>query len=126
MGGRQLWTAAPLQGPGIIVQPTSVYATGRLLNVRTTFVNQGPVPIMVNRDAVQLVLPDGRMVARAAGTYTQHAPYLILPGASRPVWVDFRAEGWSWHDLPGAQVNWSPAVSVNGQPVAMPPMPLSR
>ena len=124
-GGRIPWRAAPIQGSGIMVTPTETYVQGHLLNVRTTFMNQGPLPITVNRDAVQLIMPDGRVVARSSGTYTQHTPYVIMPGMSHAVWVDFRAEGWRWQELPGAQVNWGPAVSVNGQPVAIGPMALA-
>ena len=47
----------------------------------------------VDRDGFALRLPDGRVLRRAVGTFTQHTPYTIPPGGGHEVFVDFRDPG---------------------------------
>lgn len=47
----------------------------------------------VDRDGFALRLPDGRVLRRAVGVFTQHAPYVLPPGAGHEVHVDFRDPG---------------------------------
>ena len=49
--------------------------------------------MIVDRDGFALRLPDGRVLRRAVGTFTQHTPYNIAPGAGHEVFVDFRDPG---------------------------------
>jgi hypothetical protein len=121
-GGKVYWNAQPVAVQGLVVQPFEVYARGRLLNVRTNVSNQGSLPVVIDRDAVTLILPNGRMISRSQGTFTQHTPYVLAPGATHPVFVDFRSEDFNWRDFPEAQVNWQSAVTVNGMPIAIAPM----
>ncbi|MDB4970400.1 MAG: hypothetical protein JWN44_6089 [Myxococcales bacterium] len=49
--------------------------------------------MIVDRDGFALRLPDGRVLRRAVGTFTQHTPYNIPPGGGHEVFVDFRDPG---------------------------------
>src|SRR4051812_32535533 len=84
-GARSYWAAQPIAVQGLVIQPFEVYARGRLLNVRANLTNQGSLPVIVDRDAVTLVLPNGRVISRSQGTFTQHSPYVVPPGATHPV-----------------------------------------
>ncbi|HEY2366113.1 MAG TPA: hypothetical protein VGH87_07005 [Polyangiaceae bacterium] len=118
-GGKHFWAAQPVSGP-VTVQPEEVWAHGGKLWVRVVLVNGTAAPIVVDRDQMVARLPNGAIVHRAQGTYTQHTPYEIPPGASHPVYVEFPAEGWDWRDVPGAQIDFSAAVTSNGQPMPVP------
>jgi hypothetical protein len=123
---RTHWHAQPVAAQGLAIRPFQVYGKGALLFVRTLVTNQGPAPVVVDRDTLSLTLPNGQVVGRSQGTFTQHTPYTILPRATRPVYVDFRAEGFDWHSFPEARVNWQSAVTVNGTPIALPPMTIHQ
>jgi hypothetical protein len=121
--GRFYWNATVAQAPTVVVQPTSVYVSGPRLYIRATVLNRGPAPITVNRDAVALALPDGRILGRSVGVWTRHDAYVVLPGAARDVHVDFFENGFTWDQIPGAHVIWSSAIAqVGGGPIAVPPM----
>jgi hypothetical protein len=49
--------------------------------------------MLVDRDGFALRLPDGRVLSRAQGTFTQHTPYNLPPGGGHEVFVDFRDPG---------------------------------
>lgn len=52
--------------------------------------------MLVDRDGFALRLPDGRVLRRASGVFTQHVPYNLPPGGGHEVFVDFRDPG---HDM---------------------------
>lgn len=115
------WLAQPVVAGGIQIQANDAYSDNRRLYVRAMVFNNGPVPIQVNRDAVVAMLPDGRPVARGSGMTSTHQIYTIMPGQSHAAFVDFPGEGFNWRDMPGAQVNWSNAITINGSPIQLPP-----
>jgi len=124
-GGRQYWHAQPVTSPTIRILPKKVSVWGKLLYVETDLFNYSGVPITVYRDQITLVLPNGAVVGRSQGTFTQHKGYVVPPGGSHAVHVDFKAEGFKWSDVSIAQVNFAPGVMIDGQPVALPMMPVS-
>ena len=124
-GGKEYWAAQPTMGP-ISIQPEQVWVHGSKLWVRTNVVNGTDQPIMINRDLIIARLPSGAVVHRASGSATIHAPYVVPPGASHQVYVEFLGEGFDWHDVPGAQIDFSPGVTVNGQPVQVPPLAVAN
>ena len=119
--GHQAWLAQPVVAGGIQIQAADAYSDGHRLHVRAMVFNNGPVPIQVNRDAVVAILPDGRSIPRGQGMTSTHTIYTIMPGLSHEAFVDFPAQGFAWRDLPGAQVNWSNGITINGMPVQLPP-----
>lgn len=124
-GGKHFWLAQAQPGP-ITIQPQEVWAHGHKLWVRASVVNGTAQPILVDRDQIIARLPNGAVVHRAMGTYTQHAPYMIPPGGGHEVYVEFAEEGFDWHDVPTAQIDFSPGVLVNGQPVTVPPLAVTN
>ena len=52
--------------------------------------------MIVDRDGFALRLPDGRVLRRASGVFTNHVPYQLPPGGGHEVFVDFRDPG---HDM---------------------------
>jgi hypothetical protein len=124
-GGKRVWAVQPVTGP-VTIQPEEVWVRGGKLWVRVVVVNNTGAPIVVDRDQIVAHLPNGAVVRRAEGTYTQHMPYVIPPGAGHPVYVEFYGEGFNWRDVPNAQVDFSPGVTTNGQPVAVPPLTVAN
>lgn len=124
-GGKQVWFARPVMTPGVRIEPTQVVARGPLLYVETNVYNQSGVPVTVNRDAVALVLPNGAVLGRSQGTFSQHKGYVIPPGGMHAVHVDFRAEGFKWRDVPSASVDFGRGMFIDGSPIALPLMPVS-
>ena len=124
-GKKQIWSAQTVVTPTLRIQPLEVSISKSLLYVQTSFVNTGPVPISVDRDRVTVTLPDGRTITRSQGTTTQHAPYFIPPNGEHKVYVDFKAEGFQWKDVPDAQVNWTGAVMIDGRLIDVPPTHVS-
>jgi len=125
-GGKHYWQAQPAQGGPITIQPEQIWVAHGKLWVRTNVVNGTGQPIMINRDAIVARLPNGAVVHRAAGSATIHAPYLIPPGGAHAVYVEFYADGLDWQTVPNAQVDFSPGLTVNGQPMAVPPLMVSQ
>ncbi len=125
-GGKHMWVAqAPAGGP-VVIQPEEVWAHGGKLWVRTNVVNSTNQLLTIDRDLIIARLGNGAVLHRAQGTYTQHMPYAIPPGAGHAVWVEFVGEGFDWRDVPSAQIDFSPATTLNGQPVAVPPLGVSQ
>jgi hypothetical protein len=124
-GGKQYWHAQPVLTPGVRIEPKKVMVWGKLLYVETDLFNYSSVPVIVHRDQVVLVLPNGAVIGRSQGTFTQHKGYVVPPGGMHAVHVDFKAEGFKWSDVQSAQVNFGPAVFVDGQPLMLPTMPVS-
>jgi hypothetical protein len=126
-GGKQYWHAQSVVAPGAVrILPTKVTVWGKLLYVDTQVVNDSGAPITVDRDQVTLVLPNGMTLARSEGTFTQHKGYVVMPGQSHPVNVDFKADGWKWSEIGNASVAFGNAVQVDGKPIALPLMPVSK
>lgn len=116
------WLARPVYTSRVSIEPLRVNINSSRLWVRTRVTNHGSVPLLVDRDAVTAVLPNGNAVTRASGVFTRHQAYVIPPGASRNVYVDFREAGFRWEALPGARVDFSRAVRTFDGPVSVPPM----
>lgn len=125
-GGKQYWHAQPVNTAGIRILPQKVTVWGKLLYVDTEIWNDSAVPVMVDRDRVTLVLPNGSSVGRSQGTWTQHKGYVLPPGGRRAVNVDFKADGFKWSEVGNAQVEFSQAVLIEGNPVMLPRMPVSK
>jgi hypothetical protein len=119
------WTAQPVTTSELRIMPAGISSRGDRLYVQTTFTNTGTETVTVDRDGVTLRLPDGHVVPRSIGTFTQHKPYVIGPGGSHAVYVDFKIDGQDWNQIPSAEVDWSKAVFIGDRPVAVPPTPLS-
>ena len=124
-GGKRYWVAQAAPGP-ITIQPEQVWVAHGKLWVRTNVVNGTNQPIMINRDSIVARLPNGAVVPRAAGSATIHAPYLIPPGASHAVYVEFYGGELDWDTVPTAQIDFSSGVTMNGQPIAVPPLTVSK
>ena len=90
-GGKHFWAAQPVNGP-VSIQPEEVWVHHSKLWVRTNVVNGTDQPIMIDRDQIVARLPNGAMVHRASGSATVHAPYVVPPGASHAVYVEFFGE----------------------------------
>jgi len=116
-GGKTYMRAQTVQSAGVLVQPTDVWIGGHKLWVRVDLANQGPAPLIVNRDAIVARLPNGQTVPRAVGRTTVHNEYMIPPGASHAVWVEFEEAGFDWHAVPQVTIDFTPAVMRAGQPV---------
>lgn len=106
------------------MQPIQAWVGGSKLWVRTTVLNGSPEPIVVLRDAVVCTLPNGQQVGRASGSTSVHTPYVLPPGGAHAVYVEFEGEGFDFHAVPQVTVDFSKAITTNGQPVAVSPMVL--
>jgi hypothetical protein len=90
-GVRRRLYAQPAQLPGgVFVKINEAYVAGERLYVKTWMMNTTAAPMTIDRDGMALRLPDGRVLPRAEGTFTQHKPYNLAPGAGRDVHVDFK------------------------------------
>lgn len=126
-GGKQYWHSQSVVAPGAVrILPTKVTVWGKLLYIDTQVVNDSTVPITVDRDQVTLVLPNGMTLGRSQGTFTQHKGYVVMPGQSHPVNVDFKADGFKWADVGNASVNFGNAVQMDGKALALPLLPVSK
>lgn len=123
-GGRgRDWNAQPMNSNGIEVVPIRVWVASGKLWFRTEVRNTGPAPIMVDRDAITLALPTGEVLRRSQSSFGGvHTPYMIPPGGSHAVYVEFLQGATHWRDVPQAQLNLTGAITVNGQPIAVPPL----
>jgi hypothetical protein len=113
-GGKQAWSVASAQSAGVTIEPLDGFVRGGKLWIRTNVVNGGSVPIIVDRDAVRCVLPNGMAIARASGSATVHTPYAILPGGMHAVYVEFEGD---FLGVPSATIDFSQAITANGQPM---------
>lgn len=121
----QSWTAAQITSPEVRITPGEISVSRDRLYVKTTLVNTSDKPLTVERDGIQLKLPDGRTLRRSTGMTSTHKPYIVQPGATQNVWVDFLAEGFEWNQYQSATVDFSEAIHAGATPVAVPPLVLS-
>jgi hypothetical protein len=115
---QMIWHGQPVSSPVVRIQPTSVIAESDRLWVQTIVYNVGTETVWVERDAITLTLADGQTLPVRG----HHTGYTLAPHASHKVYVDFESEEFDWRKLPSAQVNWTGAVSIQGQIVGLPPM----
>ena len=125
-GHKEYLHAQTVTSPDVVVTPIEIWIGGKKLWVRFSVQNNSKGILVVNRDAMTAHLANGQTVNRASGTYTQHGPTMIAPGSFHPVYVEFQEEGFSWHDVGGAQIDLTNAVMRDGQPVAVPPLVVVR
>ena len=107
---------------GVRVSPSEVFSNSAILVVKVNVLNDAGAPIVLDTDAIRLILADGRVLSpssHASGAKT------IASRASELVRVDFRSEGFRWKDVTHAQLNVGGAVLVRGAPAAIPPMDLT-
>lgn len=78
---------------GVQVVFQEAFARDDIFVVHMAVTNLSQAFLIVNRDGFALRLPDGRVLPRAIGTFTQHTPYTIPPGGAHQVNVDFRDSG---------------------------------
>ena len=72
--------------------------------VKMFVTNLSQALLNVDRDGFALRLPDGRVLPRAVGVFTQHQPYLIPPGGMHQVNVDFRDAPRDMRQITGASL----------------------
>jgi hypothetical protein len=95
--------APPTRLPGgVFVKVNEAFVRGERLYVKTWMMNETQGPVTIDRDGMALRLPDGRVLPRAEGTFTQHKPYSLAPGAGRDVHVDFKDEANEFEGITGA------------------------
>ena len=112
---------APTQGITVTVQ--EIRQRGERLFFRTNFINQNPSPIVINRDLIQIVLPDGRRLGRSSGRMEIRGSYVVPTGQSHAVNFDFQSNGaFNWSQWSPLTIEWGTAVTVNNQPIALPPL----
>ena len=121
-GHKEYLHAQAVTSPDITVTPLEIWIGGKKLWVRLNVANNSKGTVIVNRDAVTAHLANGQTVARASGTYTQHEPYVIMPGSFHPVYVEFSEQGFNWHAVGAVQIDFTNAIMKDGQPVAVPPV----
>ena len=121
-GHKEYLHAQTVTSPEVVVTPIEIWIGGKKLWVRVNVQNNTKGTLVVNRDAMTAHLASGQTVNRASGTYTQHGPTMIPAGSFHPVYVEFQEEGFSWHDVGGAQIDFTNAIMKDGQPVAVPPL----
>jgi hypothetical protein len=116
-GARQAWAMTQAQSGGVTVIPIDASAHGGKLWVRTNVINGTSAPIVVVRDGVRCVLPDGSVIGRASGKTSLHQPYVIEPGGAHPVYVEFEGD---FRAVPSVNVDFSQAITSSGQAIGAP------
>jgi hypothetical protein len=89
---------------GAQVNFQDAWVTHEIFKVKLWVQNMSEAMMMVDRDGFALRLPDGNVLRRAVGVFTNHAPYAIPPGAGHEVWVDFRAPGQDMRNINAASL----------------------
>jgi hypothetical protein len=112
---RTLYAPSARLAGGIEVYPYDIQIQGSRIYFHTHVANQSGHAILLSRDGWSLRLRSGRVLKRAVGVTTQHAPYVIHPGEFRRVFVDFRSSGDLVREADGA------ALIVGG--ISFPPDP---
>jgi hypothetical protein len=125
-GGKVVLRAQPVDSAEVHVIPLEVYLSGKKLWVRINVQNTSQGTLIIQRDAMLAHLPNGQTLTRAMGSWGLHEPYVLPPGAMHPVYVEFEAQGFKWQDMPGAQIDFANGVTLNGQPIVVPPFTVSR
>ncbi len=121
-GGKEYWHAQAVTSPDVTVTPTQIWVGGKKLWVRLNVQNGSKGTLIVNRDAIVAHTATGQTVGRASGAYTQHEPYVIMPGSFHPVYVEFEEQGFNWREAGGVQIDLGKAIMKDGQPVVAPPL----
>lgn len=122
-------------GPKVQATPVGAYEEGALaigvqkievddekLVLKLTFINRTDKQMMVDRNQLQLRMPDGSLRSRYTGTFggLTNAVHTIMPAMSHNVFVDFIVgEGTT-----GRVALVMSGVVVDGKPVALPEYPI--
>jgi hypothetical protein len=118
--------AQPAQNADINITANEVHVGGKKLWLKLMVQNNSNGTLIVQRDAMTVHLPNGQTLNRAMGTYSTHEPYVITAHAVHPVNIEFEEQGFKWSDVPSAQVDFTNAITKDGQPLAAPPLMVSR
>jgi hypothetical protein len=94
---------AQLEG-GLVVKVYDAYARDDRVFVKSMVTNGGPQAVTIDRDGWALRLPDGTVLPRAVGRTTLHSPYVLQPGETREVYVDFHQDDAELEALPSAML----------------------
>jgi outer membrane protein OmpA-like peptidoglycan-associated protein len=113
--------AEAVTASGVRVSPADVFSNGSVLVVKINVSNQAKSPIVVDREAMRLVLADGRILSPVS--HADKAKTLD-PQASDLLRIDFRSDGFKWKEVSRAQLRVSEAVILRGAPAPIPPMEL--
>ena len=89
---------------GVQVVFQEAFAKDDIFVVHMSVTNLSQAFLNVDRDGFALRLPDGRVLPRAIGTFTQHTPYTIPPGSFHQVNVDFRDAPRDMRQITGASL----------------------
>ena len=89
---------------GVQVVFQEAFAKDDIFVVHMAVTNLSQAFLIVDRDGFALRLPDGRVLPRAIGTFTQHTPYTIPPGGVHQVNVDFRDAPRDMRQITGASL----------------------
>ena len=111
--------AETAQAEGVIVQPLQVWVGGHKLWVRVNVANEGSEAILVDRDRVVARLPSGQTVGRAVGKTSLHNAYVIPGHTSHLVYVEFEEAGFDWDTVPGATIDFTPAIMRGNDHIAI-------
>ncbi|HEY2510452.1 MAG TPA: hypothetical protein VGI39_06340 [Polyangiaceae bacterium] len=125
-GHKEYMRAEPVQTADVNVTPMQVWTGGGKLWVRVNVANASQGTLTVVRDAMTVHLGNGMSIGRSAGSTSTHNPYVIPPGASHAVYAEFEEQGFKWEDVPGVQVDFTNAITKDGQAVAVPPLVVAR
>jgi hypothetical protein len=116
----------PLDTADIHVTATEARIGGKKLWLKLMIQNNGSGTLIVTRDAMTAHLPNGQTLNRAVGSWTSHEPYVITPHGLHPVFVEFEQQGFEWKDVPQAQIDFTNAITKDGQPLSVPPFVVTR
>jgi hypothetical protein len=116
---------AQLDG-GIVVKVFNAYARDDRIFVKTMVTNGAPQAVQVDRDGWALRLPTGEILPRAAGRTTRHTPYVLQPGETREVYVDFQRDDANFESLEQAMLIVGGISFGIEQPRVVGEIPLSR
>ena len=104
-------------------QALTIYRRKDRLFVRVTYTNLTPETVTVDRDAMTLQLPNGRVVPRSLGSTTTHTVYTVPPNGAHAVFIDFRDD--ELEKAHSATVLWNDAVHAGTREIAVPPTPVT-
>jgi hypothetical protein len=123
LGAKESWQAQTITSADVRVSPVEVYRRKDRLFVRVTYTNLSPETVTVDRDAMALQLPDGRVIPRSLGSTSTHTVYSVPPNGAHAIFVDFRDEGLEKEH--SATVLWKGAVHAGTREVEVPPTPVT-
>jgi len=123
LGAKESWQALTITNADLRVAPVEVYRRKDRLFVRVTYTNLTPETVTVDRDAMTLQLPNGRVVPRSLGSTTTHTVYTVPPNGAHAVFIDFRDD--ELEKAHSATVLWNDAVHAGTREIAVPPTPVT-